>query len=190
MGGLNCGLFFVSSTQINFQVPWELQTMASAALVVTTSGGPSPAVSVPITPAAPGIFIIGGLAGLPNQGAIQIANTTTFVAPVGAIGGQPSRPAMAGDYITIYASGLGAVSNAPTDGTAAGGSSLSQVSASAAVTIGGVFAPVSFAGLSPGFVGLYQVNVQIPSGLGTNSAIPVVVTTANLKSNTATIAVQ
>ncbi len=171
MGGLNCGLFFVSSTQINFQVPWELQTMASAILVVTTSGGPSPAVTVPITPAAPGIFIIGGIAGLPNQGAVQIANTTTFVAPVAAIVGQTSRPAMAGEYITIYTSGLGAVSNPPADGTAAGGSSLSQVSAGVAVAIGGIFAPVSFAGLSPGFVGLYQVNVQVPSGLGTNSAV-------------------
>jgi uncharacterized protein (TIGR03437 family) len=58
------------------------------------------------------------------------------------------------------------------------------------VTVGSVNAPVSFAGLSPGFVGLYQVNVQIPGGLGTNSGVAVVVTTVNLSSNTATIAVQ
>jgi uncharacterized protein (TIGR03437 family) len=104
-------------------------------------------------------------------------------------------PATAGQYITIYTSGLGAVSNTPADGAAASGTTLSQASENVSVTIGGVAAPLSFAGLSPGFVGLYQVNVQIPSGLGTQSSTPLVVTvlsSTNQKftSNTATIAVQ
>jgi uncharacterized protein (TIGR03437 family) len=97
---------------------------------------------------------------------------------------------MAGQYITIYASGLGAVTNPPADGAASIGNPLSQVMGAVTVTIGGVNAPVSFAGLAPGFAGLYQVNVQIPSGLGVNATAPVVVTAGNLNSNTATIAVQ
>jgi pseudomonalisin len=191
MNGYNCGLFFVSTTQINFQVPWELQTATSASLTVTGAGGTSSIITVLISAAAPGIFTISGIAGLGNQAAAQIANTSTFVAPVGSIPGQMSRPATAGEYITVYTSGLGRVYNTPADGAAAGsGGALAQVSGAVSVTIGGMMAPVSFAGLSPGFVGLYQVNVQIPSGLGANSGVPVVVTTANLSSNTATIAVQ
>jgi len=197
MNGAPCGLFFVSSGQINFQVPWEMQSLTTAPLIVTTAGGSSTAVNVTISSGAPGIFLISGVSQAPNQGAVQIANTTTFVAPTGSIPGATASPATAGQFITIYVSGLGAVTNQPADGFGAGtGTSLATAKGTVSVTIGGVTAPFSFAGLSPGFVGLYQVNVQIPSsGLGTNSAAPVVVTvltTANqtFVSNTATIAVQ
>jgi uncharacterized protein (TIGR03437 family) len=195
MNGIKCGLFFISSGQINFQVPWELQTAPTASLIVTAEGGPSTAITIPISSASPGIFTIGGVTGAPNQGAVQIANTSTFVAPVGSISGVTSSPGTAGQFITIYVSGLGQVSPTPADGAAAGtGSSLSVVSGPVSVTIGTVNIPSTtpgfFAGLSPGFVGLYQVNVPIPGGLGTNSAVPVVVTAANLPSNTATIAVK
>ncbi len=191
MNGFKCSLFYVSSPQINFQVPWELQTLPAAQLTVTAEGGTSTAITVPISSAAPGIFSpFGG-----TQGAVQIANTSTFVAPVGSIPGVTSRPAMAGEFITIYVSGLGQVNPTPADGVAASGSPLSQASGTVSVMIGGATAPFSFAGLSPGFVGLYQVNVQVPSGLGTLTAAPLVVTvlsTTNqsFTSNTTTIAVQ
>jgi uncharacterized protein (TIGR03437 family) len=189
MNGVACGLFFVSSGQINFQVPWETQGLTTAPLIVTTAGGSSSPVNVTMSSGAPGIFTIGG-----TQGAVQIANTTTFVAPVGSISGATSSPATAGQFITIYASGLGAVSNQPADGAADTGSPLSQAAGTVSVTIGGVTAPFSFAGLSPGFVGLYQVNVQIPGGLGTNNSAPLIVTLMSntnqtFTSNTATIAV-
>jgi uncharacterized protein (TIGR03437 family) len=195
MNGIQCGLFFISSGQINFQVPWELQSATTAPLVVTTAGGSSPPVTVTMSSGAPGIFTIGGVTGAPNQGAIQISNTTTFAAPTGSISGATSSPAAAGQFITIYASGLGAVSNQPADGAADSGSPLSKAVGAVSVTIGGVSAPLSFAGLSPGFVGLYQVNVQIPSGLGTNSAAPLVLTLLSstnqtFTANSATIAVQ
>jgi len=185
MNGIAAPLFFVSSGQINFQVPSALLSSATASLTVTTSGGTSPPITVTLSSASPGIFTIGG-----TQGAVQISNTTTFVAPVGSISGVNSRPAVAGDFITIYCSGLGTVSNPPADGAAAGSNPLSAASG-VTVTLGtGSPIPAAFAGLSPGFVGLFQVNIQITPGLGTNSALPLVVTAANLKSNTATIAVQ
>jgi len=83
------------------------------------------------------------------------------------------------------------VTNTPANGSAAGsGNSLANVRAAVSVTIGGKPALLQFAGLSPGFVGLYQVNVQLPAGVTPGNATPVIVTTANLNSNTATIAVQ
>jgi minor extracellular serine protease Vpr len=57
------------------------------------------------------------------------------------------------------------------------------------VTIGGVSAPVAFSGLAPGFVGLYQVNVQIPTTAPVGAAIPIVLVIGGFTSNPATIAV-
>ena len=59
-----------------------------------------------------------------------------------------------------------------------------------AVTIGGQPATVSFAGLAPGFVGVYQVNAQVPAGITPGDAVPVVLTQGSSQSNTATIAVR
>jgi uncharacterized protein (TIGR03437 family) len=50
-------------------------------------------------------------------------------------------------------------------------------------------AQVSFAGRAPGFVGLDQINIQIPGGV-TGAAVPVVVSSAGRISNTATLAIQ
>jgi len=58
------------------------------------------------------------------------------------------------------------------------------------VTIGGVPANVQFSGLAPGYVGLYQVNAQVPAGLATGSNVPVVMSISGATSNTATLAVQ
>lgn len=190
MNGAAVPLIFVSPVQVNFQVPWQLLSSSTATLTVTTASGTSPSITVSLSPAAPGIFLI-NTANSATQGAIQIANTATLVAPVGAIPGAISRPATTGDILTIYCSGLGAVTNTPATGSAAGsGSNLSSVQAQVSVTIGGKSAPFLFAGLSPGYVGLYQVNVQLPTGVTTGNAVPVIVTTANLNSNTAVIAVQ
>jgi uncharacterized protein (TIGR03437 family) len=150
----------------------------------------SPTILLNLSAAAPGIFTF-STTNSATQGAIQIANTAIYVAPVGAIPGATSRPATTGDVLTIFCSGLGAVTPTPDSGSAAGsGSTLSNVQAQVSVTIGGKSAPFLFAGLAPGFVGLYQVNVQFPTGVASGNAVPVIVTTAGLNSNTATIAVE
>ena len=66
----------------------------------------------------------------------------------------------------IYCTGLGAVSSPPEDGAVGNGQSTK---ATATVTIGGVNATVSFSGLAPGFVGLYQVNAEVPMGVGSGN---------------------
>ena len=193
MNGNPVPLFYVSPLQINFQVPWELPASSPVSLDVSTANGTSSAITVSLSPAAPGIFTI-NTTNSASQGAIQIANSNpaVFVAPVGAISGVTSRPAKPGDDLTIFCSGLGAVTNTPADGSpGVSGSNLSNVQAAVSVTIGGQTAPFLFAGLAPGFVGLYQVNVMFPAtGVTSGSAVPVIVTTQGLSSNIATIAVQ
>jgi uncharacterized protein (TIGR03437 family) len=117
----------------------------------------------------------------------------TLALPTGNIQGRVSRPARAGDYITIYCTGLGAVTNPPSSGSAASASPLSATTVTPAVTIGGVPAPTTqffFAGLSPGYVGLYQITVQVPAGVPAGNAVPLAFTIGGVSSNTATIAVQ
>ncbi len=69
------------------------------------------------------------------------------------------------------------------------GNGLSVTTETPTVTIGGVEAPVSFSGLT-GFVGLYQVNVQVPSEAPTGDAVDVAITIGGVTSNIVTIAVQ
>lgn len=58
------------------------------------------------------------------------------------------------------------------------------------MTIGGVAVTPSFAGLAPGFVGLYQVNAQVPQGVTPGNSVAIVITASGMASNTVTIAVQ
>jgi uncharacterized protein (TIGR03437 family) len=100
-----------------------------------------------------------------------------------------NAPAHAGDYLEIYATGLGAVTNTPQTGAVALVTPLSYLIGNATVTIGGVAAPVIFAGLAPGYVGLYQVNVQVPEGVAAGDAVPVILSTGAV-SNAVTISVR
>jgi uncharacterized protein (TIGR03437 family) len=97
---------------------------------------------------------------------------------------------MRGAYISIYCTGLGAVTNQPATGAASPTSPLALTVVQPSVTVGGVAAVVSYSGLAPTLVGLYQVNAVIGSGASTGNAVPVVITIGNVTSNTVTIAVQ
>ena len=74
-----------------------------------------------------------------------------------------SSPVKAGDAVVIYCTGLGEVSPAVPSGFAAPAAEpLSRTVAPVSVTIAGAKATVLYAGLAPGFVGLYQVNAIVP----------------------------
>jgi uncharacterized protein (TIGR03437 family) len=182
-------LFVASPGQINFQIPWELLGQTQASLTVTVGAVTSVPVNVNLAALAPGIFTTNAQGT--GQGAILIAATGEVVAPVGSIPGRASRPAARGvDFITIYCTGLGDVTNRPASGAAAGSNPLSSTTTAPSVTIGGVPATVSFSGLVPGLVGLYQINLQVPANAPIGEAVPVIITIGAGTSNTATIAVQ
>jgi uncharacterized protein (TIGR03437 family) len=83
----------------------------------------------------------------------------------------PDSPAQAGETVAVYMSGLGTVFPAILDGVGAPSSPPSTTSNTFTAAISGTAANIAFQGLAPGFAGLYQVNIQIPSGLtaGDNS---------------------
>ena len=186
--GFSAPIFSSFPGQLNVQLPMELAGATSATVVVTVGGQASAPQTVPLGPFSPGIFSTNNQGT--GQGAIQIANTLIFAAPAGSISGAQTRPANRGEFLTIYATGLGAVTTPPATGMAASGDPLSTTTTMPQVTIGGIPANISFAGRSPGFVGLDQVNAQVPAGAPAGNAIPVALSIGGVSSNTVTIAVQ
>ena len=100
-----------------------------------------------------------------------------------------SNPATRGGYVQLFCNGLGPVTNQPASGDSALGSPLSSTTTTPTVTIGGVSANVIFSGLAPGFPGLYQVNLQVPSNAPTGNP-PIVVSIGGVSSPALTLAVQ
>lgn len=173
-------LFFVSGGQVNLQVPCELAGQSQAILAATLNGQAGSAQTVNLATFSPAIFTTNA------QGSGQGAILDQFNHLVDA-----SNPAMTGSTVLqIFCTGLGPVTNQPQTGSPAPLSPLSYTTVTPTVTIGGVAADVSFSGLAPGYVGLYQVNAQVPAGLAPNTAAPVVISMQGTASNTVTIAVQ
>ena len=171
VNGLPAPLFAVDNVngqqQINFQVPFGVsEPSANIAVVNNTSTGPT--IAVPVVAAHPGVFnySAGGLAfGSILHADFQLADS--------------GHPVVAGEIVLIYCTGLGAVSAPPAAGAAGNGQATI---AEPIVTIGGANATVSFSGLAPGYVGLYQINAQIPAGLNSGNQ-PVVIAMAGASSN-------
>ena len=174
LGGKPLPLLSVNESQVNGLIPQDVPLYSNLQLTVQRGNTISVPVSSHVTGLQPGIFTTAQSGQ--GQGSILISGTATVAGT-----GYGQLPVTRGQYVSIYATGLGKVvgtdgSTPPADGEPASLSTLFNTVAKATVTIGGAPAPVAFAGLAPGFVALYQVNVQVPSNAPAGSAVPVVVT--------------
>jgi uncharacterized protein (TIGR03437 family) len=186
-GGFPVPLIHVFPSQVDAQVPWELAGQTAAPLTIVTDDLSGNTISVPLAQFSPGLYSATGTGS--GQGAILINGTATLAAPAsGPFAGQPAQRGT--DFIEIYATGLGPVTNQPSSGAPAPASPLAWTTATVTVTIGGAPAYVSFAGLAPGWVGLYQVNVQVPANAPVGDAVPVALSVSGVASNQVTMAVQ
>lgn len=173
-------LFFVSGAQLNLQVPWEMSGQSQTTVVATLNGQTGPSQTMSIAPFAPAIFTTN------SEGTGQGAITDTSNRLVSS-----SNPATAGStYVQIFCTGLGSVTNQPATGSPALSSPLSRTTTVPTVTIGGAASIPQFAGLAPGFVGLYQVNAQVPPDSAKGGAVPVMISIGGATSNVVTIAVE
>ena len=100
------------------------------------------------------------------------------------------NPARRGGALQVFMTGLGGVAPAVTTGAAAPPSPLSRAAATTTATLDGQALTVLFAGLAPGFAGLYQVNLLIPPSLAPNAAARLVIRAAGQESNAVPVAVQ
>ncbi len=173
-------LFFSSNNQINAQVPFGLSVNATLQLVVQHGDTISVPADITVAQAQPAVFAINQQGT--GQGAI-VNGVTNVLADSG-------HPLHAGDVATIYCTGLGSVSPSVPEGVAASTTVLSRTTSPVTVTIGGQSATVPFAGLAPGFIGLYQVNAVVPPGLTAGDAVPVTLATSGQTSPAVTISVR
>ncbi len=168
VNGRAAPLYFVSPGQVNFQMPFE--TLGGiASIQVERNGVVGNRVGVDVVPFA-GRILVWSQFGLPHAIAVN-ADGTLPIPPNVTIPGYVSKPAKPGDTLVIYAIGFGQTNPAVQTGVASPSTPLAQLS-NVIVHFGprslfgtSVPQPASFAGLSPGFVGLYQINVQVPQGV-------------------------
>jgi uncharacterized protein (TIGR03437 family) len=190
VNGRPAPLYFSSYYQIAFQVP--LETPVGTALVqVQRDGLTSNTVSVQVVDRAPRLLRV----GYTNFGAIQNARDLSYPMPVGYLPGVTTHPAQVGDVLVIYAIGLGPTN--PEVGTnvpAPSSEPLARLTNRPMVNFGGGFigallATPAYSGLSPTYVGLYQVNVTIPPGVPSGIA-NVSLAFSDSASNSVQIAIQ
>ena len=179
INGVAAPLFFVSPLQINAQVPFSTAGTA-AAMVVTNGGVASNTISVPLGATSPGVFS-NSFDGL---GPGIIVHSLTF-APV-----TEADPTSPGEFISILLTGLGAVNPPLGDGVAGPVDPLSLTTDPGILVLFGFEAlegAITFSGVAPGFVGLYQINVIVPDLQTVGAAVPVAIITSNAISDFVTV---
>ncbi len=152
VNGVPAALFFVSPTQINFQLPVE--TLFIAEVVVANGGELSNHVEAVARPQVPRLF------GFTASDGVRSAVVTH--ADGSAV--TPENPARPGEILVGYLTGA-ALEPQPPSGEPAAADPLSLTVDPAVVIVGGVEATTLFSGATPGFVGLIQVNFQLPEEL-------------------------
>jgi uncharacterized protein (TIGR03437 family) len=191
---LQAPIYYIGPTQANFQIPSNAPLGTARIAVRTADTGELVAGgSLLVSAALPGIFTA-NQAGT-GQGAVVNQDGTI---------NSSSNPAPVGSTILIYGTGQGQVSPAVADGTAApnspplsstvavptsSGTTCLNNQPSMCVAIGsGGFGDVKYSGLAPGYIGLWQINVVIPTGV--TGTVPVRVIINGTPSNTVTVAVR
>jgi uncharacterized protein (TIGR03437 family) len=157
-------MYYASYGQLAFQMPYEVP-LGTALVQVTRDGQASNTVSVQVADRAPRLLLI----GVGTYGAI-VNQDGSIPMPVGSFPGVNTHPAKVGDTLTLYAIGLGPTSPAGATGQPAPSSEpLARLTTLPLVNFGGGIGgtPVTpiFAGLTPTYAGLYQLNVTIPENV-------------------------
>ena len=168
------------SGQINAQAPWELDPGAVDVEVQRESDGQivaSEPMSVNAAAVSPAFFTFdfgpGRVAAINlkvDEGDDVINGSITQ--PAGAFPGVASQPAKLGGVVTLFANGLGPVEPEAVSGNNSV-DALRAVTIPVRVFVGAAEAQVLFAGLTPQFVALYQINIVIPPGAVPGDAVPI-----------------
>ena len=168
-------LFSTSPTQIQAQLPPDLAvgrvtlTVRSTRLGLSSNGAP-----VSLTAMGPAVFSV-PVDGVPRAALLHAEDAALVT---------PDYPAQRDETLLLYATGLGPVRPAVGAGVAGASDPLSETVQPVSVSIGAVPYLVTWAGLAPDTVGIYQINVYVPGGHIEGDDLPVVVTVGGTSSAT------
>ena len=172
INGSPAPLFYASPGQLNAQIPYEIPTGTATAIVMLGNHASAP-LRLTIQQASPGIFTIG-----PNQAAALNGD--------GTVNG-PDHPAAPGSILQVFCTGLGPTDRSVATGVAAPSTPLVNAALPVTATIGSPAADVSFAGLAPGLVGVFQVNIRVP--VLSPGAYPLIIRAGGVTSNSASVSI-
>jgi len=148
INGIAAPLLYVSATQINLQIPYEVA--AGNALLVVKSGGQTASVSLAIEAAGPGIFV-------------DYRNGNIL----------PNESAAGGSMIGFYVTGVGLVTPTEATGNVPPAGATPEPNLPVTVTIGGIAVTPVYVGIPSWSVGVLQINVTVPSSLTGYQAVVV-----------------
>ncbi|HEX3747663.1 MAG TPA: LamG-like jellyroll fold domain-containing protein [Bryobacteraceae bacterium] len=173
IGGIPAFIDYVSQTQVNVQVP---SNITPGQQQITVSSGQETSANFPITVnatepgfLAPSSFVVSGKQYL----VALFTDEATYVLPPGTLSGVPSQRVTPGQTIILYGVGFGPVTPSIPAGQIAEQSNM--LADSLQLSIGGMPAVLSYQGLAPGYVGLYQFNVVVPN-VAASDFVPVTFT--------------
>jgi uncharacterized protein (TIGR03437 family) len=166
IGGKNAYIDYVSPQQVNIQVPDDIPIGSGVPLILKNPLGETVPYMLQTADSAPALlapssFNVNGkqyvVAALPADD----PSGAGFVGPIGGIPGIHTRPAKEGDIVTLYGIGFGPVT--PSDGSGVIVSQPNSLTNPAIFLIGQTEAKILYGGLAPGFIGLYQFNLEVPA---------------------------
>ena len=157
-------MIFVSPGQINGQMPY--QTVGNVTLIVHTPGGVSDNYNLTVPSSAPAVFSAEVSPGAAFPTVVRAANNLMAT---------DANPVHRNDVLVIYLTGLGKVTPFVENGRPSPSDPLATTIDAPQVNIGGVGLPVLFSGLTPGQVGLYQLNVSVPGNTPKGLGIPLTI---------------
>jgi uncharacterized protein (TIGR03437 family) len=169
--GILANLLYVSPGQINFLIPYEITLPSVEILVVRQGiGGPlgangRPSVIIQLAATAPGFFEWNG-----DLAVAQHADGSLIT---------PTSPANGGEVVVLYAAGLGRTIPDSASGVIPSMAAVAICASQLQILLNGVPVPAAniyYAGLTPGFAGLYQINVRLPDAVPPNPQIQIVTT--------------
>jgi len=156
-------LFYVQAGQINAQVPYEMAGQPSAQLEVMYQSALVASTQVALADTSPALFTL-------NYG----TGNAVVVNQDGTLNSD-QNPAARGSFVVLYATGSGQSNPGGVTGQAAG-APYPVPNLPVSLTMAGISANVLWAGGAPGFVGLLQINAQVPSGFVPTGDLPLVLT--------------
>lgn len=149
-------LVFVSAGQINAQLPYGLAS-GTARLSVRDAAGAVSSINLSIAPSSPGIF---------TKTSDGKGEAIAVHADYSLVNRAVREYATIGETVVLYCTGFGEVAGFSNAGAPAPSSPLPSAIQSTEVFLNGRSARVVYAGLTPGSVGLYQVNFVVPDEIG------------------------
>jgi len=164
VNGLPVPVLFVSPGQVNAQMPFEM--IGDVTMILRTPGGVSDNFNLAVLPGAPAVF----RANLPQVGAVPVIVRNSNGKLVTG-----SDPVHRGDVLIIWATGLGQTTPAGQTGLPSPTKPLANALNTPQITLGNMDLPLIYAGLAPHYVGVYQINVQVPRNAPAGLAVPLVI---------------